>query len=77
MISIEEFTDNPISDIIKMFVNDYTWELRYGNSDMNDSIKYLLCTNSYYYFMGENGKIISVSNSRDGFICKDIVMFTE
>lgn len=76
IITINEFTENPFYDIIKYFVNIGHWSLRQGHSNSNNSVKYQLYTGKHFYFMGENGNIVSV-NDIDDFNYEGVVFFKE
>lgn len=76
-ITIEEFRDNNLSNIIKELVNRQDWCLYYGSSDNSNLVKYQLCTGRHYYLLGENGNIISVSDADVDFKDVGLVFFKE
>ena len=76
-ITINEFTQNDFSDIIKRLVNSGYWGLYYGYSDSDDLVKYQLRTGKHFYLMGENGRFISVNDSYGDFNYKDLVFFAD
>ena len=76
IIKLNKKTNKFEKSIINL-VDNGTWALWTGMSDKDSEIKYALNTGSEYYFLDEDGKIISVNKSLDNFKRKDIARFAE